>query len=97
MHLEAQKLRGTIRAYLKTADSSIDYDRTEKLPRYAAAAIPEVWIVDGGAQTVEQHTQPRSGRYRTVHVLEPGETLIAAALPDVALSVEQIIGLELLP
>jgi Uma2 family endonuclease len=82
---------------IEVADSSIDYDRTEKLPRYAAANIPEVWIVDIGAQTVEQHTQPRARRYRTVPVLEPGETLIAAALTSVALSVEQIVGPEPLP
>ena len=29
---------------IEVADSSADYDRNEKLPRYARAGIPEVWL-----------------------------------------------------
>jgi len=31
---------------VEVADSSIDYDRNVKVPLYARAAIPEVWLVD---------------------------------------------------
>lgn len=41
---------------VEVSDSSLDYDRNEKLPRYASAGIPEVWIIDVGKQTIEQYT-----------------------------------------
>jgi Uma2 family endonuclease len=31
---------------VEVADSSLAYDREVKLPRYARAAIPEIWLVD---------------------------------------------------
>src|SRR5262245_28806885 len=55
---------------VEVADTSIDYDREEKLPRYAEAGIPEVWLIVVDSHTIEQHTQPRNGRYHTMHLIE---------------------------
>src|SRR6266508_549175 len=41
---------------IEVADSSRDYDRGVKLPLYAAAGIPETWLVDLVAEIVECHT-----------------------------------------
>ncbi len=31
---------------IEVADSSLRYDREVKIPRYARAGVPEVWLVD---------------------------------------------------
>ena len=43
---------------IEVADSSVDYDRHEKLPRYAQAGIPEVWLTVLPENVVEAHTEP---------------------------------------
>jgi Uma2 family endonuclease len=43
---------------IEVADSSIDYDRNRKLPRYAAAGIPESWLGDVTAQTIARYSDP---------------------------------------
>jgi Uma2 family endonuclease len=46
---------------IEVSDISLDYDRDQKLPRYAASNIAEVWIVDVDQQVVEQYLQPMQG------------------------------------
>ena len=55
-HLEA----GDVLLVVEVADSSLRYDRIEKMPRYAGAGIPEAWLVDvaGGAVTVSTDPGP---------------------------------------
>ena len=31
---------------IEVADSTLEYDRDEKIPRYAQMRIPKVWLVD---------------------------------------------------
>ena len=46
---------------VEIADSSLAYDRDRKLPRYAAAGIPEVWIDDVLPDILERHTKRLEG------------------------------------
>ena len=43
---------------IEVADSSLERDLMEKLPRYARAGIPEVWIVNLNDETIEVYRQP---------------------------------------
>ncbi len=43
---------------IEVADSSLALDRDVKLARYAAAGIPEVWIVNMRARQVEAYAEP---------------------------------------
>src|SRR5207248_8724175 len=45
---------------IEVADTSRDYDRTIKLPRYAAAGIPESWLLDLVARRLERQSDPRA-------------------------------------
>ncbi len=54
---------------IEVADTTLHYDRQEKLPRYAAAGIPEVWIVDAGSEAVEQYVDPQGSEYRDKKVI----------------------------
>jgi len=45
---------------IEVAESSLAYDRSTKLRLYAAAGIPEYWVVDCAAESVEVHRTPMS-------------------------------------
>jgi Uma2 family endonuclease len=77
---------------IEVADTSIDYDRTTKLPRYAAAGIVEVWIVNLGEDRVEVYRDPIGNRYGTQMVFVRGESVAPLALPDLVLRVDEILG-----
>ena len=75
---------------IEVSDSSLKTDRT-KAAVYASAAIGEYWIVNLEARTVELYSSPRGERYAEVRTLGTGETLRPAALPDVAIAVDEIL------
>lgn len=50
---------------IEVSDSSLRYDRDTKLPLYAAAAIPVVWIVDVEAREVLVFAEPIDGSFTT--------------------------------
>jgi Uma2 family endonuclease len=77
---------------IEVADTTLAYDRSVKLPLYAAAAIPEVWIVDLTGRAIEIHRAPSSGRYTDVHRKVPGEALTPAAFLDCLVQVVEILG-----
>jgi Uma2 family endonuclease len=79
---------------VEVADSSLARDRL-KASIYAGAGVPEYWLVDAEARTVEVHTEPtrRGGaRYRAVRVLAEGDTLTSDALPRLKLAVSALFG-----
>lgn len=77
---------------IEVADTSQVRDRQVKLPRYAAAGIPEVWIVDLDAGTVEVYRAPAPTSYTESRRLARGQDLASAAFPDVILAVGDILG-----
>jgi Uma2 family endonuclease len=78
---------------VEVMDSSVEYDRRTKAPLYARAGIWELWLVDIPAGVVEVHRQSSaSGSYHDVHILHRGETLTPLAFPDIALTVDEILG-----
>ena len=66
---------------VEVSDTTLLYDRNIKLPRYAAAGVREVWIIDLGARTVEVCRRPHSGNYTERRILHKGESLSVEALP----------------
>ena len=77
---------------IEVADSSRAYDRGKKLPLYAAAGIPEVWLVDLVAETIERHTEPHEGRYRQLLTVGRGESVTSAMLPNITIALDEILG-----
>ena len=76
---------------IEVADSSVGYDRNEKLPRYAHAGVPEVWLTILPERVIEAHTEPAGGRYAQMRTFRPGDTISPACFPDIALSVDEIL------
>ena len=72
---------------VEVADSSLEYDRGVKLPRYAAAGIPEVWIVNLRARQVEAYDNPVDGVYQGRRVVPATGSISPRTFPDVTLAV----------
>lgn len=79
---------------VEVADSSLDYDRNRKFPRYAAAGIPEAWLFDIFAGILERRTEPFEGRYRRVEAARQGESLTSTTVPGLTLAVDDILAEE---
>ena len=77
---------------IEVADSSLRFDRTVKLPLYARAGIPEVWIVDLRRRVVDVHRAPGDGRYDDIVTKQMGDTLSPALAPEVRLTLDQVFG-----
>lgn len=60
---------------IEVALSSLDYDRNIKLPLYAEAGIPEVWIFNLQSNVVEIYTSPKEKYYTHNELKFKGETI----------------------
>jgi len=77
---------------IELSDSTLRFDRTVKLPLYAAHGIAEFWIVNLADRLVEVCRSPGPEGYADVKP-HPAEAMIAPlALPDIALLVAEIVG-----
>jgi Uma2 family endonuclease len=81
-----------VRLLIEVADTSLRLDRRVTIPLYARVGIVETWLRDLVTRRVEVHRDPTEGRYRSVRKLAGAQTLPAAALPDVRVTVEDLIG-----
>lgn len=77
---------------IEVAYSSRDTDRNVKFPLYAAAGIPEAWLVDLVAGVIERHTEPRNGRYTLVALAGRGESLPSTVLPHLTFAADDVLG-----
>ena len=75
---------------IEIADTSLRYDRTVKLRLYAHAGIPEYWIVDANAETLEIYRSPSGERYAEHLRPSRGDTVAPLAFPDAAIPVDAI-------
>lgn len=77
---------------VEVADSSVQFDRNVKVPLYARAAIPLVWLIDLNAGAVEAYSQPASSAYQQVQVMRRGDHLTIDSLPGLIIRVDDILG-----
>jgi Uma2 family endonuclease len=67
---------------VEVADTSLRYDRDDKIPLYARHLIPEVWLVDLKAKCLVRYRNPQQGAYASVDQPDLGSALEIAALPE---------------
>ncbi len=77
---------------IEVSDTTLAYDRNVKLPLYARASIPEVWIADLTNETLERHTGPSENAYRRVERARRKEMLASAMSPGLTLGVDAAFG-----
>ncbi|MFO8040481.1 MAG: Uma2 family endonuclease [Sodalinema sp.] len=76
---------------VEVAESSLESDRSEKLPRYAAASIPEVWLINALTHQLECYRHPENGRYREYQTLERGDSLRLVSFPDLLIHLDSLL------
>jgi|SRR5579884_2248750 len=77
---------------MEVADTSVAYDRGTKLPVYAAAGIPEAWLVDIPGEAIERHTNPVDGTYRVTMRVGRGEAIESTVFPDLRLKTDEVLS-----
>ena len=87
-HLEA----GDVLLVIEVADSSLRYDRAEKLPRYGKSGIPEAWLVDVAARAATVCTGPDPDGYADRQVFRPGEEIASTAVAGLRVTVDEVVG-----
>ena len=75
---------------IEVAESSLRKDRGVKLGVYAAAGVPEYWIICLADMTVEVYTQPTAAGYVEKRVLRDGDVLRPTQVPGVEIAVADL-------
>jgi Uma2 family endonuclease len=75
---------------IEVAETSLRYDRTVKLRLYAEAGVPEYWVVDADAESIEVHRGPTPDGYGEVFRVVGQGAISPAAFPEVRLTLAEI-------
>jgi Uma2 family endonuclease len=76
---------------IEVADTTLQFDRSIKKPRYAAAGAAELWIVDLEGSRVWVHRKPLEGDYGEVFEARPGDVLKVPGM-DVEIEVAELVS-----
>ena len=77
---------------VEVGDTTFALDRSLKVPRYAAAGVPEVWLLDLQRDVLLVFDTPESGGYAGSRVVRRGEELTLREFPDLRLSFDDLLG-----
>jgi Uma2 family endonuclease len=76
---------------VEVSGSSARLDREEKRLLYAAAGIPEYWILYVKTKQLEVLREPREGDYLSRVILKPGDTVAPLAAPGASIRVADLL------
>lgn len=82
---------------LEVSDTTLRYDRGTKAWLYAANAVPDYWLINLGARTLEVRRRPESGTYQSADVYSETEAVAPLAVPDAPIRVADLLPLEQRP
>ena len=76
---------------IDVADTTVHSDRQMKIPLYARAEVPEVWLINLPRKIIEVYTEPRNGKYQVVRKAGKSEILKPKMITDLAVKVADIL------
>jgi len=77
---------------MSPADTSLSYDRNIKIPLYAAAGIPEVWIQYIKKDLLLVCRDPHRNSYATFLEMRRDEFVSPVAFPKIRFSIDDLFG-----
>ncbi|HEX8598399.1 MAG TPA: Uma2 family endonuclease [Chloroflexia bacterium] len=77
---------------IEVSDTTLSWDRREKVPLYARAGITEVWIVNLQQDRIEVYSQPEGGAYRTSRRLRRGQSVAVPGFAEAKVKVDDVLG-----
>ena len=78
---------------VEVSDSTLNHDVNRKLPRYAAAGVPETWIMNLREDAIDSHSEPSPDGYRVTrrYRIRIGDVIAPLAFPDLEIEVSRLI------
>jgi Uma2 family endonuclease len=77
---------------VEVADTSVEFDRSTKIPKYAAAGIPETWLINLEAERIEVHFAPKETTYGMVKIYQRGEDAVFETMSGLKIGVDAVLG-----
>ena len=77
---------------IEVADTSADYDHEVKVPLYAQAGIPELWLVDLQEDRIEVYARPQGDAYQQRVEFAADATLTSPTVVGLELAVADVLG-----
>ena len=77
---------------IEVSDTTLEYDRQIKVPLYARAGVPEVWVVNVSDERIETYANPAGGAYQTVNSHGRGDELQSAAVASLRVTAAEVLG-----
>lgn len=75
----------------EVSDTTLAYDLRNKATLYAAAGIPDYWVLDVVGRRLYVHRRPASDGYREVRIYSETEEVSPLARPDTAILVASLL------
>lgn len=79
-----------VRLLIEVADTTLTYDREVKIPLYARAGIPEVWLLDLQKRWVTVYREPSADGYRQMRRPLSSETLSPQQAPELVVRIDEL-------
>jgi Uma2 family endonuclease len=89
-YAEALPTPADILLIIEVSDSTIAYDREVKMPLYAAAGIPEMWLFDVNEQVIFGYSQPSARGYKKMQRFEQDDKFFMIAFPEISFSWQEM-------
>ena len=86
-YLDAHPTAEDIFLAVEVSLSSLAFDKETKLPAYAEAGVPELWIVDVANELAEVYWEPNGNRYRYSLIVRRGEKVAPRAFSEIEIAV----------
>jgi len=80
-----------VRLAIEVADTSEDFDRRAKVPRYAQAGIPEAWLIVLSGGVVDVYNDPSPDGYRAHRRFGSGERVTSPQFPTLTVAVSELV------
>lgn len=77
---------------LEVSDTTLRYDVRTKLPRYALAGVPEVWIENINNDEILVYRTPAGETYSTFLTLRRAASIFVEAFPEIVFKVDDFLG-----
>lgn len=77
---------------IEVSDTTLRFDLDDKRALYARHGIPEYWVIDTQAKQLHCLREPSGDSYRSATVFGVGQMASMAALPNVVINLNQLLG-----
>jgi Uma2 family endonuclease len=77
---------------VEIAETSVEYDRSFKIPRYAQSNIIETWLFDLKNKRIEMHRNPMNDIYQEIRIAQKGQQISCINFPNITFSVDDLLG-----